>query len=339
MPPHWLTDPGLPVFCWEGRGVTRELVSDLLKTAASALGYPPHLIGSHSLRKGGATAMLASTGDLEAVKRFGGWKSDAVHAYLYADHQEAPNRSSSMLESNPVLHPSQRARSAHDSRRCGCLVGQVSWEPLSSTQVSRSFQLLPCPEPAMAAPPPDAWEVDRVRDWVWSGRNAYKVLGVPADASPPDIMRGWRKACLRFHPDKHMGKPVEERERIRGEMDAVTAAKQILLEATSRVVHDQTLGVNGYTAWPPPPPPADTYWADYAEAHAAEAQESESDFSEDYWDEGPTPAPPGVLDKLPYRGPAVLPHLPPLQHALLHDRRLVQLVRMGKHSRGREVQF
>ena len=28
--------------------------------------------------------MLACTDDLEQVKRFGGWKSDAVHAYLYA---------------------------------------------------------------------------------------------------------------------------------------------------------------------------------------------------------------------------------------------------------------
>jgi hypothetical protein len=54
--PHWLQDPGTPVFGWDGKGVTRELVSDILKTAAAALGYPPHLIGSHSLRKGGATA-------------------------------------------------------------------------------------------------------------------------------------------------------------------------------------------------------------------------------------------------------------------------------------------
>ena len=58
-------------------------MSELLRLAAIAEGYPAHLIGSHSLRKGGATAMLACTDDIEQVKRFGGWKSDAVHAYLY----------------------------------------------------------------------------------------------------------------------------------------------------------------------------------------------------------------------------------------------------------------
>ena len=59
--PHWVNDPGAPVFGWDGKGITRDAVSDLLRVAACALGFPPELIGSHSLRKGGATAMLAST--------------------------------------------------------------------------------------------------------------------------------------------------------------------------------------------------------------------------------------------------------------------------------------
>ena len=70
--PAWISDPSSVVFQFQGVGVTREMVSDLLRLAAVAEGHPSHLVGSHSLRKGGATAMLACTDDLEQVKRFGG---------------------------------------------------------------------------------------------------------------------------------------------------------------------------------------------------------------------------------------------------------------------------
>ncbi|CAE7227233.1 unnamed protein product, partial [Symbiodinium sp. CCMP2456] len=90
-------------------GVTREQVSELLRVAAVALGYPAHLVASHSLRKGGATAMLSVTDDVEVVKRFGGWKSDAIHAYLYTDMAHAPERASQMLRSQRVLQPRQTA--------------------------------------------------------------------------------------------------------------------------------------------------------------------------------------------------------------------------------------
>ena len=108
--PHWLQDSGLPVCAWQGVGVSREGVSEALRLAAVALGYPAHLVASHSLRKGGATAMLAVTSDVETVKRFGGWKSDAVHAYLYTDMASAPNRAREMLTSRPVLQPQQHAQ-------------------------------------------------------------------------------------------------------------------------------------------------------------------------------------------------------------------------------------
>ena len=109
--PIWVTDPSAVVFQYQGLGVTRDQVSDLLRLAAVAEGYPSHLVGSHSLRKGGATAMLACTDDLEQVKRFGGWKSDAVHACLYADHAAGRGRASDMLKSKPILSSTQRAGS------------------------------------------------------------------------------------------------------------------------------------------------------------------------------------------------------------------------------------
>ena len=114
--PHWLQDSGLPVCAWQGVGVSREGVSEALRLAAVALGYPAHLVASHSLRKGGATAMLAVTSDVETVKRFGGWKSDAVHAYLYTDMAAAHNRAKEMLTSKPVLQPQQHT---HAPNRVG----------------------------------------------------------------------------------------------------------------------------------------------------------------------------------------------------------------------------
>ena len=75
--------------------------------------------------------MLAVTSDVETVKRFGGWKSDAVHAYLYTDMAAAPNRAKEMLTSKPVLQPQQHTQAPnrvgdrsldydqHSDVRCG----------------------------------------------------------------------------------------------------------------------------------------------------------------------------------------------------------------------------
>ena len=76
--------------------------------------------------------MLAVTSDVETVKRFGGWKSDAVHAYLYTDMAAAPNRAKEMLTSKPVLQPQQHVQAPnrvgenrsldheqHPDTRCG----------------------------------------------------------------------------------------------------------------------------------------------------------------------------------------------------------------------------
>ena len=58
------------------------------------------------------------------MKLVGGWKSDAVHAYLYTDLSAAPSRAKEMLSSRPVLQPQQHAHpSVHHPReqdmRCG----------------------------------------------------------------------------------------------------------------------------------------------------------------------------------------------------------------------------
>ena len=108
--PGWLNESGAVVFQYQGVGITRERVSELLRLAAVAEGFPAHLIGSRSLRKEKlqpcclALMTLNKSRGLEA-----GY--DAVHAYLYSDHTACPDRAKAMLRSTPVLHPSQRPRS------------------------------------------------------------------------------------------------------------------------------------------------------------------------------------------------------------------------------------
>ena len=67
--PHWLQDSGLPVCAWQGVGISREGISEALRLAAVALGYPAHLVASHSLRKGGATALPPCLPLLVMLKR------------------------------------------------------------------------------------------------------------------------------------------------------------------------------------------------------------------------------------------------------------------------------
>ena len=61
----------------------REHVQKLVEAAAEGNGLPKNRFRSHSLRIGGASAMLHTTGQFDLVKRFGRWSSDAVHMYLH----------------------------------------------------------------------------------------------------------------------------------------------------------------------------------------------------------------------------------------------------------------
>jgi integrase len=53
-----------------------------LKACLQAIGVNPAEFGSHSLRRGGATAAVRAGVALRVVKRFGNWKSDAVYCYV-----------------------------------------------------------------------------------------------------------------------------------------------------------------------------------------------------------------------------------------------------------------
>ena len=77
-----------PLFRFEdGKPLQRGDIQNLIQLAAVADGQSTTRYGSHSLRIGGATAMYQTTKDLDVVKRFGRWNSDAFHGYLWESHE------------------------------------------------------------------------------------------------------------------------------------------------------------------------------------------------------------------------------------------------------------
>ena len=66
-----------------GAPVQREHISGLLEKAAAAEGYSPSWFGTHSLRIGGATALLHAGMPIELIQRYGRWLSSAFQFYLW----------------------------------------------------------------------------------------------------------------------------------------------------------------------------------------------------------------------------------------------------------------
>ena len=68
---------------------------------------------------------------IEVVKRFGGWKSDAVHAYLYTDMSSAPERARKCCGRNLSCSHSNRQRPAHVM----CVLGALGLSAPSSLRL------------------------------------------------------------------------------------------------------------------------------------------------------------------------------------------------------------
>ena len=78
--------------------MTRDDLQAVLTKAAEASGDDPARFGSHSLRFGGASALWAATGDSALVQRWGRWKSDAFHGYIWEARDNAQGMAARMLD-------------------------------------------------------------------------------------------------------------------------------------------------------------------------------------------------------------------------------------------------
>jgi integrase len=67
-----------------------------LRAAATVVGADPSRISCHSLRSGGATALLAAGVDSTRVMQHGRWRSDVFQRYTRYDQESAAALSSRM---------------------------------------------------------------------------------------------------------------------------------------------------------------------------------------------------------------------------------------------------
>ena len=86
-----------------GDAIRRDGIQHLLELSAMAFGVNADRMGSHSLRIGGATSLYHTVQDLEIVKRFGRWKSDAFHGYLWESHEPQRGLSEGMVRDESSL--------------------------------------------------------------------------------------------------------------------------------------------------------------------------------------------------------------------------------------------
>eukprot|EP00913_Durusdinium_trenchii_P035482 g33205.t1 len=101
----------LPLFRLEdGRPLQRGDIQSLIQLVAVADGQSTTCYGSHSLRIGGAAAIYQTTKDLETVKRYGRWNSDAFHGYLWKSHDKQRELAKGMASANGQLLAPRRSK-------------------------------------------------------------------------------------------------------------------------------------------------------------------------------------------------------------------------------------
>ncbi|EGZ13287.1 hypothetical protein PHYSODRAFT_335049 [Phytophthora sojae] len=72
-------------------------VSDRLKAVASSIGVDPHQYATHSVRIGGATALLSGEADGLAIKLLGRWLSNTYESYPVLGPEATLGLSSHMI--------------------------------------------------------------------------------------------------------------------------------------------------------------------------------------------------------------------------------------------------
>ena len=83
----------------------RNSIQAWLRAAARQCGLPPERIGTHSIRGGGATALVAAGWSQEAARRFGRWTSEAAfRGYLWDTFADTEGLAGRMVQARSSLH-------------------------------------------------------------------------------------------------------------------------------------------------------------------------------------------------------------------------------------------
>jgi len=101
---HGGSEASLPLFRWpDGSMLKRSEIQSWLRRAGAACGTPPDLLGSHSLRIGGACALYHAGHDTELIKRWGRWASAAFHVYLWETAEQSKGVAKTMVNAPGTL--------------------------------------------------------------------------------------------------------------------------------------------------------------------------------------------------------------------------------------------
>ena len=70
-------------------------------------------------------------------------------------------------------------------------------------------------------------------------RDYYEVLGVPKDASESDIKKAYRKAAMKYHPDKFANSSEAEKKDAEEKFKEINEAYEILSDPQKKAAYDQ----------------------------------------------------------------------------------------------------
>jgi len=70
-------------------------------------------------------------------------------------------------------------------------------------------------------------------------RDYYEVLGVPKNASESDIKKAYRKAAMKYHPDKFANSSDAEKKDAEEKFKEINEAYEILSDAQKKAAYDQ----------------------------------------------------------------------------------------------------
>jgi hypothetical protein len=82
-----------------GRPVANTTITQELKDAAEEMGLESARYATHSLRRGGATALNAAGVNTEIIRRWGRWLSDCWKRYVFGTTEELGDMASAMVNS------------------------------------------------------------------------------------------------------------------------------------------------------------------------------------------------------------------------------------------------
>jgi len=82
-------------------------------------------------------------------------------------------------------------------------------------------------------------------------RDFYAILGVSKDANDDALKKAYKKAAVKFHPDKHASKPDAEKRLAEEKFKDIAEAYEVLSDKDKRAVYDR-YGEEGLRAGPAP---------------------------------------------------------------------------------------